>query len=365
MKGLALKCLFLVGACLLARVPVAGAQQSEWETCVKAAQEARAKKDYAEVEQQLLAAHKIAKKWGESSLRFGYTLYWLGEVYAARAAEDPKAAADWAKAERYISDGLEILEKRLGREHLDVATALETLGGVYGRPREKTPAAPLRGVWEEASAVRLEPPGAVPVANYAKAKTLYERALAIREKQQGADQAQTLAMVDKLADLHYAHGDTAAAMSLYTRLFENLEKRLGPTHPGLSHYLGLLGMVSLAEGKFAGAQSIFERRLRLFQRAPDLESWRLREALENAADAYRLDNKCPEAYPLYRAAIESLTAADAINLPLLENYAKCLNTLGRTEEAKQIEDRAKADAQKLEEKRKREASPQTETHLPQ
>ena len=66
---------------------------------------------------------------------------------------------------------------------------------------------------------------------YATARSLLERALAIREKTIGPGHPDTASDLNSLADLLRTQGDLAGARPLYERALEIYEKALGPDHP--------------------------------------------------------------------------------------------------------------------------------------
>ncbi|MCS6880196.1 MAG: tetratricopeptide repeat protein [Oscillochloridaceae bacterium] len=67
--------------------------------------------------------------------------------------------------------------------------------------------------------------------NYAAARPLYERALAIRERALGPDHPDTAQSLHNLAELFRVQGNYAAAEQLMIRALRIYEARLGPDHP--------------------------------------------------------------------------------------------------------------------------------------
>ncbi len=66
---------------------------------------------------------------------------------------------------------------------------------------------------------------------YAEAGPLYERSLAIREKNRGPDHPNVATVLNNLAALHEARGRYAVAEPLYKRSLSIKEQALGPDHP--------------------------------------------------------------------------------------------------------------------------------------
>jgi tetratricopeptide (TPR) repeat protein len=97
---------------------------------------------------------------------------------------------------------LAVMEKALGPDHPDTATALNNLAEL------------------------LEDKG-----DHAGAERLLRRALAIREKALGPDHTDTAMSLGNLAALLKSKGDYAGAEPLFRRALAIREKELGPDHP--------------------------------------------------------------------------------------------------------------------------------------
>ncbi|MFM8922531.1 MAG: tetratricopeptide repeat protein [Microcystis panniformis] len=66
---------------------------------------------------------------------------------------------------------------------------------------------------------------------YAEAEPLYLRALAIREKQLGAEHPHVANSLNNLADLYQSQGKYTEAESLYQRAIAICSEKLGENHP--------------------------------------------------------------------------------------------------------------------------------------
>jgi tetratricopeptide (TPR) repeat protein len=110
---------------------------------------------------------------------------------------------------------LKILERKLGKNHPDVATALNNLALLYYS----------RG-------------------NYDAAEPLYQRSLAIDEHTLGIDHPGVATDLNNLALLYKKQGNLEAAEPLLKRAMEIKEKQFDPGHPslvtGLKNYASLL-----------------------------------------------------------------------------------------------------------------------------
>ena len=124
-------------------------------------------------------------------------------------------AGDHQSAIVSFERGLGLLQKRLGKNHPDVATSLNNLALIYYS----------RG-------------------NYEAAEPLYRRSLSIDEQTLGIDHPGVATDLNNLALLYKKQGDLEAAEPLLKRALEIKEKNFDPGHPslitGLNNYASLL-----------------------------------------------------------------------------------------------------------------------------
>jgi Flp pilus assembly protein TadD len=90
--------------------------------------------------------------------------------------------------------------------------------------------------------------------DYAAARPLFERALAIREKVLGPEHPRTADSLDNLGILLQTLGDPAGARPLHERALAIREKALGPEHPGTATSLNNLAKSLLLKGDLTGAR---------------------------------------------------------------------------------------------------------------
>jgi len=152
---------------------------------------------------------------GEYLNKYGTASYQAGEPETAIAA---------------FERALQILERKLGKNHPDVATALNNLALLnYSR------------------------------GNYDAAEPLYQRSLAIDEHTLGADHPGVATDLNNLALLYKKQGNLDAAEPLLRRAMEIKEKQFDPGHPslvtGLKNYASLLRALGRDE-----EAEVFERK---------------------------------------------------------------------------------------------------------
>ena len=104
-------------------------------------------------------------------------------------------------------------------------------------------------------------------AVYSKARPLYERALAIREKAVGPEHPDNVCNLSSLAVLLQAQGDLAGAGALFERALAICEKALGPEHPDTAESLNNLARLLQDRGDLAGARALSERALAIYEKA--------------------------------------------------------------------------------------------------
>src|ERR1700693_3536099 len=97
--------------------------------------------------------------------------------------------------------------------------------------------------------------------DFAGALPLFERALAIHEKEFGSEHPDTAMIVHNLALVLYAQDDFAGAQPLLERALAIREKELGSEHPDTARSLHRLALALHEQGDLTGAPTLFERAL--------------------------------------------------------------------------------------------------------
>jgi tetratricopeptide (TPR) repeat protein len=155
--------------------------------------------------------------------------------------EQLRKAGQHAVAIPMAQRSLALAERRHGREHPNVATALNTLGSLYAREHR-----------------------------YAEAEQAYKRALEIREKTLGPDHPDTAASLNKLAGLYQEQGKHSLAEQYYKRALAIQEKLLASdpkNAPEVATTLSNLASVYQSEGRATEAAQLSEQAGSLRQHA--------------------------------------------------------------------------------------------------
>jgi CHAT domain-containing protein/Tfp pilus assembly protein PilF len=199
----------------------------------------------------------------------------------------------YAEAIPLAQKAVDILEKALGPEHIDVANSLNNLALLY-----------------------------LSMGNYAKAEPLYQRALAIREKVLGPEHTEVAASLNNLAGLYRSSGNFANAEPLYQRALAIREKVLGPEHIDVATILNNQALLYVNMGDYAKAEPLYQRALAIYEKALGPEHPNVAASLNNLADLYQALNEYVKAETLYQRALairekalgpENLAVANSLN----------------------------------------------------
>jgi tetratricopeptide (TPR) repeat protein len=125
-------------------------------------------------------------------------------------------------------------------------------------------------------------------AAYSAARSLFERALAIRVTALGSEHPKTAQSLDSLARLLHDQGDLAAAQPLAERALAIRETALGLEHPDTARSLSTFAGLLLARGDLTGARLLFERALAIREKVlgpehPDT-AWSLADSVSLLRD---------------------------------------------------------------------------------
>ena len=199
-----------------------GCGSASWEDYMEAGFEAQQSGRYAEAEEVLLLASRLASTFAADDLRRATTLDNLADVYRAQG-RDLEAEALYQQA---LAHRVEIL----GSAHQRVAVGLENLGRLYTDQGSYAAAAPAYWRALEITEANLGP-GDPDVAtiliglgrvhhaqtDYAEAERLYQRALRIRERAFGLDDVTVAEVLEAYADLLRQTGREGDAIPMEAR----------------------------------------------------------------------------------------------------------------------------------------------------
>ena len=177
--------------------------------------------------------------------------------YAGEAQERARRALIEALAAVYPHDVFSDLTNWPQARRLD-ALALALAGGDAELPEGSE--VPASDLMDKLALYRY-----VAIADYAQARQLFERALAIRMKVLGSDHPDTAQSLNNLALLRRAQGDLPAARTLFERALAIREKLPGPGHTDTAQTLNNLASLLRAQGDLPAAREYCERALAIYE----------------------------------------------------------------------------------------------------
>jgi CHAT domain-containing protein/Flp pilus assembly protein TadD len=246
-------------------------------------------------------------------------------------------AGKYAEAISLVQQVLAIREKVLGPDHLDVATVLNGLGGLYEDVGRFAEAEPLykRSLVIREKALGPDHPDHFLVARslnslanlyerqgrYAEAEPLNQRALAIFEKTLGPDNFEVESSLNNLAVLYSDQGRYAEAEPIFKRSLAMREKALGPDHPNdvsIAQLLNNLAVLYARQGRYTEAELLYKRSLVIFEQALGPDHFLVGNTLNNLAALYETQFRFNDALPSVRRMISSgFRAQKSVALPVL------------------------------------------------
>ena len=139
--------------------------------------------------------------------------------------------------------------------------------------------------------------------DFAGARPHFERALAIDERVFGPDDPEVATDLNNLGSLLQSENDLIGARRCYERAFIIYDKARGSDHPDTAISLNNLGDVAQAQGDLAGAKLYFERALLIFESALGSDSGNTATVLNNLGYVLRTQGDFAGARVYYQRAL--------------------------------------------------------------
>ncbi|MFH1314523.1 MAG: CHAT domain-containing tetratricopeptide repeat protein [Candidatus Eisenbacteria bacterium] len=258
-----------------------------------------------------------------------------------------KGVGNNSRAESLFTRALEIRERLLGPDHLDVATTLaELAGAVLDQYRYEE----ARQLAERALAIRETALGpnnmdvvtslnrlalaCYNLADYQTAEDLVEKALGICHELYGDD----MYIEPSLGNLfffgsvvYHEHGKYAEAERLQLYALANRERNLGSANPAVAMSLSSLGRAYREQARYAEAEEVYKRALALVEETLGPDDLRIGMFTNDLATLYWYQGRYDDAEAYYK---RSLAIAEK-HLPPGHIYiASSLSNLGGVYEVK-------------------------------
>ncbi len=258
--------------------------------------------------------------------------------------------AQYARAQIPYRRSLQLLEAKRGKDHPDVAIALNNLAMLYQVMGQYARAEALLqrslAIWEKQLG-KDHPNVAMAVNNlatlykemgqYLRAEPLFQRSIQIGEAKFGKDHPSVAIALNNLAIVYWAMDQYARAEPLLRRSLEIWEKQLGKDHPNVGLAVSNLAMLYQEMGQYDRAEQLFQRSIQISEARLGKDHPSVAIALNNLATLYWAMNQAARAEPLLQRALkiwETALGEDHPNVAQgLDNLAGVYETLGRTPEA--------------------------------
>ena len=273
------------------------------------AQDNYAQGKFTEAESLYKRALELREKaLGAEHLDVATDLNNLGAMYIARGK--------FAEAEPLLKRSLAIREKALKPNHPDLASSLNNLAELYRNQNRNAEAEPLykralaiiEKAFEPEHNERARTLNNLAIlyynqAKYAEAESLFQSSIAIKEKLVGPNHVDVARSINNLASVHRDQGQYAKAEQEYARALSIREKALGPEHPQVAISLNNLASFYDTQGRFAEAEPLFKRSLAIEEKALGPEHPNVATDLSNLAGLYENQGKYAEAESLYKRSV--------------------------------------------------------------
>jgi len=181
-------------------------------------------------------------------------------------------------------------------------------------------------------------------ARYAEAERLYKRSQAIAVKLLGPNDPLVAYGLAVLADLYRDQGRSTEAETLCKRSLAMLEKAFGPEGLGVSTALNVLANLYGDQHRYAEAELLYKRSLAIEEKVYGPHDYRVAQISTNLAGLYWQQGRDADAEPLYHRTIAILTKAIGPDHPdvlmAVNNLALLYERQGRYAEAERLQKRS-------------------------
>jgi tetratricopeptide (TPR) repeat protein len=188
----------------------------------------------------------------------------------------------------------------------------------------------MRANWK--TAVYLRSSG-----RYGEAETLYERTLAVSEKQLGSEHPDTLSIMHDLAGVYGSQGRYSEAETQYKQVLALQEKQLGLEHPDTLRTMHNLATIYDLQGRHSEAETQYKHVLALQEKQLGSEHPDTLRTMHNLAVVYDSQGRHSEAEIQYKHVLalreEQLGWEHPDILGTMRSLADVYNSQGRHSEA--------------------------------
>jgi len=259
----------------------------------------------------------------------------------------------YADAELLLKQALSIREQHMGAEHLDTATSLSSLAGLYAY-QNRFPSA--EHLVERALAIRKQHWGAdhpetaksmnnlatlyMQRKQYEQAEPLFLQALSINENHLGVEHLDTMKYRGNLGVMYLEQEQYEKAKPLFEGVLTFYKHHLGTKNPETARVMGNRALVYMQQGEYKKAESLFQQALSIHEKCSGKESPDTAYPLYGLAELYRRQGKYEQSEQFYQRTLsirkqyldlEHLDTAES-----LQGLAELYRELGRNEESQSL-----------------------------
>ncbi len=303
---------------------------------------------YAEAEQCLHEANTILNKvFGIRHIEFAYLQKYFADLYASQENDE--------KTEQYLKRALSVAEEVLEHNDLQLVTFLQELANLK-IDQDKTEEAKqlLKRAFAIVNNPEHEEAEALPAVclslgeiylaeeDFAKAERFFRTALDSSQAIYGSDSFECYDPLIYLGDCALEKGRFEAAGKFYRQAHEIATSTRSEDDPVILVGITRLAQCLQTEGLLSEAEKLFRQALEMATQILDPDSLECAVHSHNLGHHYTLTRRYFEAEPLLRQALRiyerEYERNDEELLPVLETMFDVCRHLGKTQEAKQLED---------------------------
>jgi len=252
----------------------------------------------------------------------------------------------------YYEKALELAPRALGENSPDTATILNNLAGLYQEMGQYAKAESLhqrslrireklgKDTLDVAQSLHNLAIVYMDTGQYGKAEPLSQRSLQIREAKLGKDHPEVAGSLNNLGELYREMGQYTRAEPLYQRSLQIREAKLGKYHPDVAGSLNNLAIVYKAMGQYARAEPLYQRSLQIHEAKLGKDHPNVAVSLNNLANLYKEMGQYTRAEPLYQRSLqirEAKLGKDHPNVAVsLTNLAGVYRSMGQYTKAEPL-----------------------------
>jgi tetratricopeptide (TPR) repeat protein len=247
----------------------------------------------------------------------------------------------YVSAEIWLIKCLEVIKRRLGPDHLFVATSLNNLGGIYANQGRYNEAEPLCLRSIEISRLQQNKDIAISLNNlgeiyfqqgrYSEVESLYLTSLETSKSQLGEDNLISAQILDNLGGLYCHQGLYTESELFYLKAIRINESQLGINHIKVAKNLNNLAELYREKGDYVKAEPLYARAIKINELQLGLDHPELANNLNNLALLYAAKGDNTKAKPMYLRSIEILECKLGVYHPRLSNSFNNIANLYQSE----------------------------------